>query len=158
MTVYSDRQFQTWSFGSVNIRSGKQKDEGAKIYSIVKAISKAKSVFCCLQEVKYRNWGKKLIQLDNGERYEFHWCGNKKRRSAGVAFIIKVDDYVTIKEPDVLDSIIMAINMIIHVFNLRVLNVYNPTESDDSENKKDVFYRLMNKAAIKQEKHKNFLL
>ena len=34
MTVYSDRQFQTWSFGSVNIRSGKQKDEGANIYSL----------------------------------------------------------------------------------------------------------------------------
>ena len=48
--------------------------------------------------------------------------------------------------------------MIIHGFNLRVVNVYSPTESDDSENKKDAFYRLMNKAAMKQEKHQQLLV
>ena len=28
--------FKSWCFGTINIRSGKEKDEGAKIYSITK--------------------------------------------------------------------------------------------------------------------------
>ena len=59
--------FKTWKFGTINIRSGKERDEGAKIYSICKEIAKAGLSICCLQEVKYRNIGSKLIRLDTGE-------------------------------------------------------------------------------------------
>ena len=54
-----NNEFHDWSFGTVNIRSGKERDEGAKIYTVVEAINEAKLSFCCLQEVKYRNSGKK---------------------------------------------------------------------------------------------------
>ena len=77
-------KFFDWKFGTVNIRSGKEKDEGAKIYSIAKTINNAKLNFCCIQEVKYRNSGHKVIKLDTGEQYECHWCGAKNRREAGV--------------------------------------------------------------------------
>ena len=30
-----------WHFGTINIRSGKEKDEGAKIYTIAKELSRA---------------------------------------------------------------------------------------------------------------------
>ena len=49
-------------------------------------------------------------------------------------------------------------NLVIHGFNLRVVNVYSPTDSDDSENKKDIFYRLLKKAAVKQEKHQKLIV
>ena len=34
--------FKIWSFGNINIGSGKEKDEGAKIYSITKETSENK--------------------------------------------------------------------------------------------------------------------
>ena len=78
--TYTNNSFKTWEFGTVNIRSGKEKDEGAKIYAIAKQAAKLKLSICCLQEVKYRNTGNKLIELDSGEKYEFHWCGMKKKK------------------------------------------------------------------------------
>ena len=86
--TYTDKLFKTWTFGTVNIRSGKEKDEGGKTYAIAKQIAKLKLSFCCIQEVKYRNSGKKLIKLDSGKKYEFHWSGMKKRREAGVGMLI----------------------------------------------------------------------
>ena len=49
-------------------------------------------------------------------------------------------------------------NLVIYGFNLRVVNVYSPTDSDDSENKKDIFYRQLKKAAVKQEKHQKLIV
>ena len=39
--TYTNRSFKTWKFGTVNIRSGKEKDEGGKIYEIAKTIVKS---------------------------------------------------------------------------------------------------------------------
>ena len=137
-TVYfdDDKLFKSWKFGSVNIRSGKEKDECAKLYAVAKEISSANLAFCCLQEVKYRNSGKKLIRLDNGERYEFHWCGNKKRRKAGVGMIIKVDENIEIKDPDVAEPRLMALNLVVYGFNVRVINLYSPTNTDGVNTRK----------------------
>lgn len=55
------------------MRSGKEKDEGAKFYSITNDVVKASLSFCCLRKVKYRNLGKKVITLDSGENYEELW-------------------------------------------------------------------------------------
>ena len=76
--VYSNKSFKTWKFGTINIRSGKEKDEGSKIYCIAKQVAKLNLTFCCLQEVKYRGIGSKLIVLDSGEKYQYFWCGMKK--------------------------------------------------------------------------------
>ena len=115
-------KFFDWKFGTVNIRSGKQKDEGAKIYSIAKTINNTKLTFCCIQEVKYRNSGHKVIKLDTGDEYEFHWCGAKKRREAGVGILIKIDKQIEVQNPDYEDPRIMAINLKIYGFCLRVVN------------------------------------
>ena len=64
--------FKTWKFGTVNIRSGKEKDQGGKIYAITKQVAKLKLSFCCLQEVKSHYSGSKVIELDSGEKYEFY--------------------------------------------------------------------------------------
>ena len=150
--------FKNWSFGTINIRSGKEKDEGAKIYMIAKEIDKIGLSFCCLQEVKYRNSGKKLVKLDNGKSYEFHWCGMKKRREAGVGFLIKVDPGIIVKESEILDPRLIAINIKAWGFNTRVVNVYSPTETESSEAKKESFYRLLQKACIKKEKHEKLII
>ena len=67
-----NNEFHEWSFGTVNIRSGKERDEGAKIYTVVEAINEAMLSFCCLQEIKYGNSGKKQITFNSGEQYEFN--------------------------------------------------------------------------------------
>ena len=51
------KHFHSWRCGTLNIRSGKEKQEGAKMYSVTKEISKAGLSFCCLQEVRYRGSG-----------------------------------------------------------------------------------------------------
>ena len=52
------KSFYSWSFGSINIRSGKEKDKGGKLYMIAKEAARAKVQFCTLQEVRYRNSGR----------------------------------------------------------------------------------------------------
>ena len=81
--------FHEWKFGTLNIRSGKEKLEGARMYEITKEVARANLTFCILQEVRHRNTGKKVIELNNGERYNFLWCGKKKRRDAGVGVLIR---------------------------------------------------------------------
>jgi len=56
-TYTDNRSYRSWRFGTVNIRSGKEKDEGSKIYTIAKQVAQLGLTFCCLQEVKYRNKG-----------------------------------------------------------------------------------------------------
>ena len=82
--------FFRWKFGTVNIRTGKETSGGAKLYMIIKEVTRANLEFCCLQEVRYRNTGKKMIKLDTGEAYIFWWCGMKKRRDGGVGILVKV--------------------------------------------------------------------
>jgi len=156
--TYTNNSFKTWEFGTVNIRSGKEKDEGAKIYAIAKQAAQLKLSICCLQEVKYRNTGSKLIELDSGEKYEFHWCGMKKRREAGVGVLIKCDEDILISDPDVKDHRIIALNLKIYGFNVRLVNVYAPTETGGSLPQKDAFYRSMKKACVKTEKHQKLII
>ena len=51
-------------------------------------------------------------EVDSGEEYEFHWRGMKKRRTAGVGLLIKIDDGIKISDPDVLDPRVIAMNLI----------------------------------------------
>ena len=87
--------FKRWKLGSINIRSGKEKSEGAKIYCITKEVARAGLSICLLQEVRYRNNGQRIIRLNTGESYEFVWSGPKRRRETGVAFLIKVENGIT---------------------------------------------------------------
>ena len=57
--INQTRLFYSWNFGTINIRKGKEKSEGSRLYIIVKEVARAKLLFCCLQEVRYRNNGKK---------------------------------------------------------------------------------------------------
>ena len=150
--------FQTWSFGTINIRSGKEKEEGAKIYAVAKEVNRAGLLFCCLQEVRYRGTGSKLIELDTGESYEFHWCGQKRRREAGVGILVKVQAGIEINIPDVNDPRIMAINLRINGFNMRIVNGYSPTNSGGSDSQKNIFYRSLKAACVKTHKHQKLVI
>ena len=63
----------------------------------------------------------KLIQLDSGESYEFQWSRNKKRRTAEVGFLVKVDRNITFKDADVNKPRIMAMNLMVYRFNIGVV-------------------------------------
>ena len=149
--------FKKWKCGTINVRSGKEKDEGAKIYSIAKQISKMDLSFCCIQEIKYRNSGKKLIELDNGRKYHFLWCGTKKRRQDGVGILLLDDKEIKFDDPDVEDPRLMAFNLNIFGFKIRLLNVYAPSEPR-SENLKNNFYRMLRKATVKNQKDQKLLV
>ena len=110
------KQFYKWKFGSINIRSGKEKERGAEMYIIAREVDRADLQFCCIQEVRHRNTGKKIMRLNNGNKYAFLWSGTKKRRDAGVGFLIKVDSKIEYSDPEINSPRVIAINMNIHGF------------------------------------------
>ena len=116
------------------------------MYIIAKQVAQAKLSFCCLQEVRHRNMGRKIISLDTGEEYLFMWCGQKRRRDAGVGILIRKSKEITFDDPDILDPRLMAMNMKVNGFSIRLVNVYSPTNSNGSDSQKDAFYRMIKKA------------
>ena len=105
-----------------------------------------------------RNSCKKLIELDSGEKFEFHWSGMKKKREVGVVILVKCDENILLSKPDVTEPRIIAFNMKIYGFNVRLVNAYAPTETCGSDFQKDLFYRTLRKACIKTEKHQKLIL
>ena len=81
--IYFKKSFETWKFPTINIRSGKEKDEGSKIYCIAKQAAKLNLTFCCLQEVKYRGFRSKLILLDSGEKYQISLVRDEEKKRGG---------------------------------------------------------------------------
>ena len=152
------QSYKKWSFGTINIRTGAEKDEGAKIYAVAKEVVRFNLMFCCLQEVRWIGIDSKVIQLDTGETFEFHWSGYKKKREAGVAILIRVHPDIEINTPDINEPRIIAMNIKIYGFNLRIVNSYAPTEANGTESQKQLFYTTLNKATIKTEKHQKIIV
>ena len=151
------KHFHSWNFGTINIRSGKEKSEGSKLYMITKEVAEAKLLFCCLQEVRFRNTGKKVISLNTGEMYDFLWCVQKRQRNYGVGILIKQCQDITFEDPDIADPRMMAMNIKVKGFKIRLVNVYAPTNCNGSDNQKYNFYRMARKACIKNLKHQKKL-
>ena len=150
--------FFNWKIGTINIRTGQEQSEGARMYMVAKQVANAGLLICSLQEVRHRNNGKKIINLDTGESYIFFWSGPKKRRDAGVGILIKQCKDVTYDEPDVMDPRVMALNVKIKGYDIRLVNAYSPTNCDGSESAKDIFYRTVRKSSTKQYKHQKLLV
>ena len=121
-------------------------------------MAKLNLTFCCLQEVKYRGSGSKLIVLDSGEKYQYYWCGMKKKREAGVGILIKCAKDIDVDGPTYQDPRIMCFNLKLHGFNIRLVNGYAPTETGGSNTQKDEFYRSINKMCEKKEKHQKLIV
>ena len=117
---------------------------------VAKQVAEANLLICSLQEVRYRNNGKKVINLDTGESFIFYWSGPKKRRDAGVGIMIRQCKEVSFDDPDVMDVRMMAMNAKIKGYAIRLVNAYAPTNCDGSEVSKDNFYRMLRKATKKQ--------
>ena len=117
-------RFYSWKFATINIRSGKEKLEGAKMYMIAKEAARLNLSFCALQEVRHRGIGNKIIELNTGKKYQFFWCGQKKRRDYGVGILVKVDPRIIVTEPDFNTPRVMAINLTMFGFNHNRLLTY----------------------------------
>ena len=115
------------------------------MYLIAKEVAKLNLAYCVLQEVRHRNTGNKIIQLNTGEKFQFYWCGQKKRRDFGVGILVKVDPKIHISEPDFNTPRVMGINLNIYGFKVRVVIGYSPTNVEESIYKKDEFYRNLKK-------------
>ena len=102
---------KSWKLGCINIRSGKEKSEGAKMYAVAKEIDRLGITVCCLQEVRYRNNDKRTISLPSGAEYDFIWSGPKRRRDNGVGFLVKVDRNIVAEEPETQDTRVIAMNI-----------------------------------------------
>ena len=44
------QSYKRWSFSVVNIRTGGEKDQGAKLYAVAKELARFDLLFCCLQK------------------------------------------------------------------------------------------------------------
>ena len=147
-SVSKSSSFHLWKLGTVNIRTGKEKSEDAKMYVITKEVARAGLSICLLQEVRYRNNGTRRISLDTGEEYDFIWSGPKRRRDAGVAILTKVDKDIITSEPDIQDPRVIAMNITVQGFKLRIVNVYSPTNTDGTISQKDDFLEKSARPAI----------
>ena len=156
--IKNSGHYYSWKYGTLNIRSGKEKQEGAKMYSVTKEISKLGLSFCCLQEVRYRGSGGAVINLNTGEKYKFLWSGQKKRRDYGVGMLIRLDKKINFSNPDFQNSRVMGMDIDVNGFKLRVVCVYSPTDCDGSRKMKDEFYRDIRKACKTQDKHRKLLI
>lgn len=65
--------FREWKFGTINIRTGDEESEDAKLYTMTKEAARAGLTFCCMQEVRYRGSGRRVIRLNTGEDFDFFW-------------------------------------------------------------------------------------
>ena len=110
--------------------------------------------FLLLQEVRWRGTGNKLIELDTGEKFEFHWSGYKRKREAGVCILIRSDKDIR----DYNDPRVMGINLKVHGFNLRVVNVYSPTDCDGTDEQKQKFYSDIYKASKTSQNHQKLII
>ena len=52
----------------------------------------------------------------------------------------------------------IALNLEIKGFKIRLVNVYAHTNCDGHDSQKDAFYRSLKKACIKQDKHQKILI
>jgi len=120
------------------------------MYMIAKEAARLNLSFCALQEVRHRGIGNKIIELNTGEKYQFFWCGQKKRRDYGVGILVKVDPRIIVTEPDFNTPRVMAINLTMFGFKIRVIIAYSPTNVEENINKKDEFYRDLKKSKRKR--------
>ena len=72
--------------------------------------------------------------------------------------LIKQSKDVKFDDPDVLDSRMIALNLEIKGFKIRLVTVYAHTNCDGHDSQKDAFYRSLKKACIKQDKHQKILI
>ena len=79
----------------------------------------------------------------------------KIRRDFGAGILIKDDENIIVSEPDVKEPRLMAMNIEVRGFKIRLVNAYAPTE-EANENQKDIFYRDLKKEC--QTKVKNYKL
>ena len=86
------------------------------------------------------------------------WSGPKRRRETGVAFLIKVESGITYSKPDVEDPRLIAMNITVHGFKLRIVNVYSPTDTDGTAQQKDEFYRKVRKSCESLQKNYKLLV
>ena len=88
----------------------------------------------------------------------FIWCGQKKRRDAGVGMLIKKCREITFDELDIIEPRIMAMNMQIKDFSIRLTNVYSPTNCRGSDNQKYIIYRTIRKTCNEKSIHQKLIV
>ena len=125
---------------------------------IATEVARANLSFCALQEVRHRNTGDKIIELNSGKKYRFFWCGQKKRRDYGVGILIKIDPNIIISEPDFNTPRLMALNLTVYGFMIRVVIGYSPTNVDENFRKKEEFYKNLKKASESLDRHRQPVL
>ena len=99
---------------------------------VAKKVAEANLLICSIQEVRYRNNGIKVINLNSEESFVFYWSGPKKRRDVGVGILIRQCKEVSFDDPDILDTRMMVMNAEIKGYAMRLVNAYAPTNCDGS--------------------------
>ena len=130
---------------TVNIRSGKETDEGERLYQLIKEISRGNLDIVGFQEVRYLGKGNHVINLPNGDSYKLYYSGEMENRSNGVGIVVKNDARIECDEPDFNSSRVIASNMKIVNVPIRVISCYAPTEVTLETEKRTCFIMIWKK-------------
>ena len=130
----------TWRFGTANIRSGKQKYGGEKMYKVAYEASRGKIDILSLQEVRWKSMGSKLISLNNIDAFKFFWCGPDDKHSSDVGILVRLGNNIICENPDFSYPIVIAINISVGGFTIRIISAYGPTNCDPCQAQKEDFY------------------
>ena len=70
---------------------------------------------------------------------------------------MRIHEDIEISSPDFTDPRVMAMDVKLHGFNVRIVNGYAPTEADGTDQQKLMFYSTLNKAIAKTQKKQKLI-
>ena len=71
---------------------------------------------------------------------------------------MQIHNDIEISSPDFTDPRVMAMDVKIYGFNVRIVNGYAPTEADGTDQQKLMFYSTLNKAIAKTQKKQKLIV
>ena len=141
-------EYHKWSIGQLNVQTC---SDDIRLDLAIKECSRANLDIICLQEVRKLNTGS-IVHCG----YSFYWCGLKRLKRSGVAIAIRNCPYIKIESVLYVDARLMAVDLSVKGFRLRIISSYAPALSN-SYSSKQVFYRELVKLS-KTDKGRHVLI
>ena len=113
------KEYQKWSIGQLNIQT---LSDDIKLDLTLQECHRANLDVICFQEVRRLNTGS---LTHHG--FSFYWSGLRRHKKHGVAIAIRKCNYITIESIHNINARIMAIDLMVRGFKVRVISCYAPT-------------------------------
>ena len=129
------KKFHNWKLGQINIQSC---SDDFRLDEMIKDCKAANLDIVCIQEMRRLGEGSVCH-----EGYNVYWSGMKAKHIYGVGIAVKKSPNVNINGVINISPRLMAIDLMMMGFKLRIVSAYAPTEAKSLATKKS-FYRELN--------------